>query len=74
MAIVDATIEVSAIFCYNAEGDRNPASSQASCRMAWTLFEIQAETGIEKRTIYKICKKNLYLRKLALKWVLQALT
>ena len=61
-------------YSYNTENDRNSVVSQASCRMVWTLLELQAEIGIEKRTIYKILREDYHLRKIALKWVPHALT
>ena len=33
--------------------------------MGWTLLELHAETGVEKRTIHKILKEDLHLRKIA---------
>ena len=33
--------------------------------MGWTLLELQAETGIEKRTIHTILREDLQLRKIA---------
>ena len=42
--------------------------------MGWTLLELQAETGIEKRTIQKSLREDLDLRKSASKWVPHALT
>ena len=54
---VDTAIEGSELYCYNTEDDRSPVASQASCRMEWTLLELQAETGIEKRTIHEILRK-----------------
>ena len=42
--------------------------------MEWTLLELQAETGIEKRTSHKILSEDLHLRKIASKWLPHALT
>ena len=71
---VDTTVEGSELYCCNAEGDRNSVASQALWRMGWTLLELQAETGIEKRTFHKVLRKDLHLCKIASKWVPHALT
>ena len=42
--------------------------------MGWTLLELQAETGIGKWIIHEILRENLYLGKIASKWVPHALT
>jgi hypothetical protein len=42
--------------------------------MGWTLLELHAETGVEKRTIHKILKEDLHLRKITSMWVSHALT
>ena len=51
---VYTAVQGSEICNYNTEGDRNSVVSEVSCRMGWTLLELQAETGIEKQTIHKI--------------------
>ena len=48
--VIRSTVEDSELYCYNTEGDRNFVVSQAWCRMGWIMLELQAETGIEKRT------------------------
>ena len=58
----------------NTEGGRISVVSEASCRMGWTLLELQAETGLEKRTIHIILREDLHLRKIVSKWVPHALT
>ena len=58
------------IYCYNIEGGRNPAVSEASCRVEWTLLELQVEIG----TIHEILREDPNLRKIALKWVSQVVT
>ena len=47
---IEPTVEDNELYCYNREDDRNSVVSQASCRMEWTLLELQAETVILKRT------------------------
>ena len=51
---VDTAVQGGEIYSFNTEGDRYPVVSQASCRMGWSLIEVQADTGIEKRTVHKI--------------------
>ena len=67
-------IEGSELYCYNTESERNSVVSPASYRMGWALLELKAETGIEKRTILKILRKDLHLHKITSKWVSHALT
>ena len=38
------------------------------------MLELQSETGIEKRTIHKVLREELHVRKIASKWVPHALT
>ena len=42
--------------------------------MGWGLLELQAETGLKKRTIHKILGKDFHLRKIVSKWVSHSLT
>ena len=42
--------------------------------MEWTLLELQAETGIEKRTTHTILREDLHLQKIASKWMTHALS
>ena len=44
-------VEGSELYCCKTEIHRNSVVVQASRRMGWALLELQAETGIEKRTI-----------------------
>ena len=43
---VDTVVEGSELYSYNTEGDKSSVVSQASCRIGWTLLELQAEAGI----------------------------
>ena len=75
MTYVDTAVQGSEpYYGYNKEDDRMPVVSQASCRMGWTLLELQAETGREKWTIEKSLREDLHLRKTASKWVPHELT
>ncbi|GFV76664.1 uncharacterized protein TNCV_4728841 [Trichonephila clavipes] len=40
----------------------------------WTLLELERTNGIEKRTIHRILRNQLHLRKIAAKWVPHAIT
>ncbi|GFT44784.1 hypothetical protein TNCV_2845541 [Trichonephila clavipes] len=40
----------------------------------WMLMELDRARGIEKCTVHKILRNELYLRKIAARWVLHALT
>ena len=40
----------------------------------WSLQELQAHTGIDQATVHKILREDLHMRKIAAKWVPQALT
>ena len=71
---VDTAVEDNELYYYNPEGDRNSVVSQASWRMGWALLELQAKTGIGKRTIHKILREDLHFREIASKWVPHALT
>jgi len=51
------------LYCYNTEGERDSAINETTCRIGLTLFELQAETGIENRTIHRILREDLHLRK-----------
>ncbi len=35
----------------------------------WTLLELERASGIEKRTVHRILRNELHLRKIALRWV-----
>ena len=72
MAHVGTEVEGSELCCCT-ECNGKSVVSQAACRMGWRLFELQAETGIEKRTILKILREDP-LRKITSKWVPHALT
>jgi hypothetical protein len=39
LIVVDTAVEGSELYCYNTEGDRNSAASQALCRMDVTRLE-----------------------------------
>ena len=40
----------------------------------WSLQELQAQTGFDQATVHKILREDLYMRKIAAKWVPHALT
>lgn len=40
----------------------------------WTLLELERASGIEKRTVHRILRNELHLRKIAARWVPHALT
>ena len=42
---VDTAVNGSELYYYNIEGKQNSVVSQASCRIGWTLLELQAETA-----------------------------
>jgi hypothetical protein len=54
LQFIDITAYGSKIYFYIKEGDINSVVSQASCRMGWTLLELQVETDIEKQVIHNI--------------------
>ena len=72
--VVDTAVEGSELYCYNTEGNRNSVVSQVSSRMGRTLLELQAETGIEKRSFHMILRENLHMHKLASKRMSDALS
>ena len=39
----------------------------------WSLQELQAHTGIDLATVHKILREDLHMRKIAAKWVPNAL-
>ena len=49
LVICRIAVEDSELRCYNTDGGINSVVSQASCRMGWTLLELQAETDIKNR-------------------------
>ena len=74
LSVVHTAVEGSELYCYNTNDDKNSVVSQASCSKGCTLFELQGETGIEKRTIHNILREDLQLGKTASKWVPHTLT
>ncbi|GFU10159.1 uncharacterized protein TNCV_3449421 [Trichonephila clavipes] len=40
----------------------------------WTLLELERTSGIEKRTVHRILRNELHLRKIVAWWVSHALT